>query len=130
MTTKTYPKAIEAQYMCDVCSEAVSNPLCPYCLSTEINAWLTLYPDLRRKLLPKMRHYLNQIDHKLFDATKCIKCGNKRASVCPYCFTGFVLRELKALDASKIVLKEFLEFFNFDFEHAEYSHEAEKLGVI
>jgi hypothetical protein len=129
LTQNTFPNA-EAQYMCDICSEAVTNPLCPNCLSTEIEAWLTLYPDLRKKLLPKLNLFLNQIEHKPFSSTVCIKCNNKRASLCPYCFTDKVLNELKKLHANKIVLKEFFQFFNFDFDHTGYSYEAEKLGVI
>ena len=118
------------QYLCDFCSEPVSNPLCPFCLAIEIEAWLTLYPDLRRRLLSRMRNYLNQADSRAMDSTLCIKCNNKRASICPYCFTEFVLNELKRLEANKIVMTEFFQFFNFDFDHTEYSYEAEKLGVI
>jgi len=130
MITKNKHHAVAAQYLCDFCSEPVSNPLCPFCLATEIEAWLTLYPDLRKKLLPRMKNYLNQVDYSVLDSTQCIKCGNRRASVCPYCFTEFVLRELKKLEANKIILTEFFQFFNFDFDHTEYSSEAEKLGII
>lgn len=129
MISTTY-SATEKQYLCDSCSQAVSNPLCPNCLAQEIEAWLTLYPDLKKRLLPKMRHYLNNIDGDIFDSTICIKCNNNRASVCPYCFTDFVLIQLKKLEANKIVLKEFFEFFNFDSEHNGYSIEAEELGFI
>jgi len=110
---------------------AVTNPLCPSCLTKEIDAWSTLYPDLREKLLPKLNNYLNQSeDHIVFEATKCIKCNETRGIVCPYCFTDFVLRELKRIKANKIILREFLEFFNFDLDHTGYSKEAEKLGII
>jgi len=113
----------EQHYLCDVCSEAVTNPICPLCIATEIEAWLTLYPNLRQELLPRLSTYLRNINEKITDSTRCIKCKNKRASVCPYCFTQHVLRELKNLQINKIVLKEFLEFFNFNHEvpnpHAE-----------
>jgi hypothetical protein len=127
MIQKIYPTS-EPQFMCSICSEAVTNPLCPFCLSTEIEAWLTLYPDLRSFLLHKIKKYLTGIENKLLDATNCIKC-NKRASVCPYCFTEYVLRELKNAGATTLVLKEFFEFFNFDFDHSGYYEEAEKMGV-
>ena len=120
----------EQHYLCDVCSEAVTNPICPLCIETEIEAWLTLYPDLRKKLLPMLNIYLKKINEKIEDSTQCIKCKNKRASVCPYCFAQEVLGELKKLNANKIVLKEFLEFFNFNNippnPHAEkWGYEAE-----
>lgn len=122
--------AFEPQFLCDVCSIAVTNPLCPNCLATEIEAWLTLYPNLRKELLPRMKRYIENIGEQAIEFTQCIKCGNKTASVCPYCFTDQVLKELKKLETNKIILKEFFEFFNFDFDHTGYSREAEKLGVI
>lgn len=122
--------AFEPQFLCDVCSIAITNPLCPNCLATEIEAWLTLYPNLRRELLPRIKKYIERIGEQAIEFTQCIKCSNKTASVCLYCFTNQILKELKKLEANKIILKEFFEFFNFDFEHTGYSREAEKLGVI
>jgi hypothetical protein len=103
----------EQHYVCDVCSEAVTNPLCPRCLATEIEAWLTLYPNLKEEMLPKLNIYLRKLGDRIDTSTACIKCRNENASVCPYCFTEFVLDELKKIQVSKIILKEFLEFFNF-----------------
>mgnify|MGYP001588482433 FL=1 len=125
MITKNNYSADEPQFMCDVCSEAITNPLCPFCLTTEIEAWLTLYPNLRSELLPKLKKYLINIQNKLIEGDNCIKC-NKRASVCPYCFTDYVVREIKKIGASELVLKEFIEFFNFDFEHTGYSEESQE----
>ena len=122
--------ASETQFMCDVCSEAIINPLCPFCLNTEIEAWLTFYPNLGEELLPRIKKYLHQINNFSRNSTACIRCNSKRASVCPYCFTEFVLDELKKIHASRIILKEFFQFFNFDFDHTGYSKEAERLGLI
>jgi hypothetical protein len=121
--------ASETQYLCDVCSEAVVNPICPFCLTTEIEAWLTLYPNLREELLPRIKMHLLRPESNV-KSTKCIKCKTHSAFVCPYCFTEFVLLELKKISVNRIILKEFFEFFNFDFEHTGYFKEAEKLGVI
>jgi len=130
MANKHHFSALEPQYLCDVCSVAVTNPLCPACLALEIEAWLTLYPDLRKQVLPSIKRYINKSDEKSIDSTLCIKCGNKTASVCPYCFTNQVLTELKKLEVNKIILTEFFEFFNFDFDHTGYSEEAEEIGAI
>jgi len=108
--------------MCDVCSEAITNPICPFCLTTEIEAWLTLYPHLRKDLLKKIHEYLNNISNIITTyGTTCIKCNEKRAHVCTYCFTDFVYRELMKLPSGKFVMNEFLEFFDFDFDHTGYS---------
>ncbi len=130
MITNKKFTALEPQFLCDVCSIAVTNPICPSCMTEEVEAWLTLYPDLRNQILPRLDHYLKKIEDKPFDSTRCIKCKSKKAAVCPYCFTENVLNELKRIKANRIILKEFLQFFNFDFEHTEYSQEAERLGVI
>ena len=120
----------EPHAMCDVCSEAVTNPLCPVCLAGEIKVWLTQYPVIKARLLPKLNKYLQGVEDRTLDSTQCIKCNDYRASVCPYCFTEYILKELKKLNVREPILVEFFEFFNFDLEHTGYSKEAEMLGVI
>ena|SRR3989344_3690515 len=120
----------ETQFVCDVCSEAVTHPICPSCITEEIQAWLTLYPNLRNELIPRLKEYLNEIEEKEIDSPICIKCHDKRAAVCTYCFTEKVLDELKKMNSNNLILREFLEFFNFDFYHTGYSREAERLEVI
>jgi hypothetical protein len=127
MLQKNY-LASEAQFMCDECSEAVTNPLCPYCLNEEVEAWMTLYPNLKHDLMPLLNKYLNRGFSNF--STVCIKCRNPSAFLCPYCFTEHVLSALKKIHASNVILKEFFVFFNFDFDHTGYSSEAEALGVI
>lgn len=34
------------------------------------------------------------------------------------------------MHAHREILKEFLQFFNYDFEHTGYTKDAEELGVI
>jgi len=127
---KNFP-APETHYMCDVCSEAVTNPICPFCLATEIEAWLTMYPSLKQEISPKLRKFLTSVTNRITNyRTECIKCKNKRASVCPYCFTYFVLRELKKINTGPLILKEFFEFFNFDLHHTGYTKELEEMGVL
>jgi len=130
MLTKKNYLAHGTHFICEVCKEAVINPICPICIATEIEAWLTLYPNLRKELHKLLEKYLERVNNRKEEATSCIKCKNKRASICPYCFTEHVLSELKRLDVNHIILKEFFEFFNFDFNHTGYSKEAEELGVI
>jgi len=106
--------ALEQHFMCDVCGEVVTNPLCPVCLSMEIDAWTTLYPNLRKELLPKIKKYLEIIKESIINSTKCIKCRRAITSICPYCFIDFVEGELKKLESNNIVLAEFMDFFDFD----------------
>jgi len=118
-------------YECLVCKEAIYNPLCPICIAQQVEVWLTSYPDLNKKIMPKINKYLqeahNEIDHL---ATACVACGANQTSVCPYCFTEYILNQLKKLEVNKIILGEFLQFFNFDYDRKGYTREAEELGII
>lgn len=130
MLQKNY-QALESQHICDVCSEAVTNPICPFCITVEIKAWLTLYPSLSKEILPIINKYLEKISNQIVNyGTECIKCKNKRAHVCPYCFTDFIFRELRRLNTPPFILKEFFAFFNFDSTHTGYTKEFEKMGVL
>ena len=121
----------QSKYVCDICSETVTNPICPTCLTIEIEAWLTLYPNLKNELVPRLKKYLDKVDDRVpHDGTRCIKCEKDTTFVCTFCFTVYILRELKRLKVNKIILSEFLQFFNFDFEHGEFAQEAEKYGII
>ncbi len=106
----------EKQYHCDICSEAVISPLCPVCISAEVDAWTTLYPALRKELLPKIKNYLEKVNENISDATICIKCKKARTNICPYCFLDFIEGELKKLNVIPKVMEEFYEFFDFDKE--------------
>ncbi len=115
MISKNFKPFVEPHYTCDFCGEVVVNPICPFCLTTEINAWLTLYPDLRKTLTANIYKYLNKFSNLSNVGVQCIKCKDNRASVCPHCFTEFIFEELKKINANRIIVHEFLDFFNFDF---------------
>ena len=100
-------------YECEICNEPITNPICPVCLSAEIDIWSTNYPNLRRELVPRLKKLLRRIQQRTNDAVQCIKCNEKRIFVCPYCFIRDVLVELDGLEANKLVKKEFLQFFNY-----------------
>jgi len=120
----------QSQYVCDMCSETVTNPICPECLAIEVQAWLTLYPDLEKTLVPRIKNYLINVDDRMpLEGTTCIKCTKNNAFVCTFCFTNYILRELSTLESNEIIIKEFLQFFNFDFEDGEFSQLAKELGV-
>jgi len=87
----------------------------------QIEVWLTRYPDLTKKLLPRVKKFVNEIHNETDEALTCIGCNKKRASVCPYCFTEFVLGQLKKLQVNKQIIREFLMFFNFDYDGQGYT---------
>ena|SRR3989344_3534978 len=112
----------ETQYICETCNGVITNPLCPFCLAQEIEAWLTLYPTLKKELTPHINRYLHNIANHLNNyGTICIKCGQKQTHVCPYCFTSFIFSELQKINAAHVVRKEFFKFFNYRKEPTTYS---------
>ncbi len=122
----------ERFYECLDCREAIFNPLCPTCLTTQIEVWLSSvssYPQ-KAKVLKTIKDYVKKANNLADESTTCISCRKQQASLCPYCFTNYVFNLLKKMKANRIILKEFLQFFNYDFEHTGYSKEAEELGVI
>lgn len=115
MLPNTY-LAPATQILCEICGEVVTTPLCPVCLTGEIEAWTTLYPNLRKDLLPKLKRYLKNLDNEGISSTGCIKCNNERTSLCPYCFSDFALGALKKVSPNPQIIREFIEFFDFDNE--------------
>ena len=120
--------------MCIECKEAIYNPLCPRCLSREIAEWLGSRCEIRNIILEDIKKVLKATRAhsplSKVEFQRCIKCKNKTAALCPYCFTERIYNRLKKERAGRKILKEFLEFFNFDFEHTYLAREAERLGVL
>ncbi|MBR9705672.1 hypothetical protein GOV14_01430 [Candidatus Pacearchaeota archaeon] len=106
---------VEWQFHCDVCSGVVDNPICPECLAKSVSVWLTLYPNLKRVIYPKIESYLEQFEERITQATQCIKCQNKKAYVCPSCFIDFIVGQLKKVRIDSRILDEFQGLFDFDF---------------
>jgi hypothetical protein len=120
MLKDSYPDIVEAFYDCEICHEPITNPLCPSCLTAEINIWSTYYPNLRKELIPRLNKYLKKLRHETNDTSQCIKCNESGFSICPFCFAKVVLDELEEIRANKQIKKEFLQFFNYSHEPQEY----------
>ena len=123
--------AFERFWECLECNEPISNPLCPVCLTKQVEVWLSSYPsDIQNKIIGDISGYVKKTNNLVENKVRCVVCNKKEASLCPYCFTNYVFNLLKRLKVHRTILKEFLMFFNFDFGHTGYSKDAERLGVI
>ena len=120
-----YPASERQFYECLLCKEAIYNPLCSDCLALQIQAWLSQYPDLEKRLFPSVNKFIQEIHNETSEALTCVACSEKKAAVCPYCFTEFVLGQLKKLDVNKQILREFIRFFNFDYDGTGYTSKQE-----
>ncbi len=118
------------------CGEIILNfMICPDCLARELTEWLKgKRGEIGRKNTEQLQNkvkFLLKINKKVIgNSDKCIVCGKRTIFLCPYCFTKYVYEELKELNVSDDILREFFHIFNFDFEHTGYSQEMEKLGML
>jgi len=121
--------AVQAyNYECLDCGEPIQNLLCPNCISKHFEIWISEFPRLKKKILPKVQNYLKA--HKNFrDYGICVACGKPTCYNCPYCFTEYLLDLLKDENADEEILKSFFKFFNYEFEPWGYSQEIDKLGI-
>jgi len=101
--------------LCIICNEGIFNPLCPNCISNEIFAWL-FEKDIAVAKEFRKKKFVEDID-----GGSCIACRDNTSYICPYCFTRQVFHWLKRKNAGRKIVNEFLEVFNFDFEHCGYS---------
>ncbi|PIN77860.1 hypothetical protein COV15_01030 [Candidatus Woesearchaeota archaeon CG10_big_fil_rev_8_21_14_0_10_34_12] len=111
---------------CLSCNESVYNPVCPFCLAEEIKLWLNEKGNFG-KINKEINLFLEETKKLAGESTQCITCKRATAFLCPYCFTEHVLNLLKKHKSSRKILREFFEFFNFDFEHTGYYLEMENL---
>lgn len=109
--------------ICVRCNEKISNPICPFCLSRDINQWLKGQESGVKKEIEK------EIKNKLKNNThskECVICGYGSVYMCPPCFLELIYNRLKNI-ASPETRLEFLRLFNFDSEHGDYTKEKIEL---
>jgi hypothetical protein len=113
----------EDEYNCLQCSEAITNPICHNCLAKGIKNWMSSYPKIKKEMTPKLKSYLRQVNELVENSVNCVSC-NKKAALCPYCFTEGVLNLLKKNKINEQIIQDFLSIFNFDFKHEGYIKDA------
>ena len=117
-------------YDCLQCNQPITNPLCHSCLGQGIADWLKFYPDIKKKIMPKLKSYIAQVNNEALGSLNCASCNSKKAALCPYCFTEGVLNLLKKTKVDKLVIGDFLSVFNFDMKHEGYIGEAIREGLF
>ena len=119
----------EDLYECPSCSEAITNPICHDCLYMEIEKWLGFYPSIKKRMLPKLKGFVKQVNNETLEGINCIACGKKKAALCPYCFMEGIFHILNKSISNKNIVGDFLTIFNFDAEHKGYIQEAKEQGL-
>jgi hypothetical protein len=110
---------------CVLCSENINQPLCHECLASQVKTWLTYYPDIKKKVSPKINSFVKEVEDLIVETSACVACNKNKAALCPYCFTDKVYRILKKSKISPMVIGDFIATFNFDLDHTGYTLEEE-----
>ncbi|OIO65536.1 hypothetical protein COY28_05565 [Candidatus Woesearchaeota archaeon CG_4_10_14_0_2_um_filter_57_5] len=92
--------------VCHVCSEPVTNPLCPHCLHETVRQWVEEEDqDMARSIWR-----LDEVFPDMAMASvHCIRCG-RGVEVCPHCYTKEV-RDILGKDEQ--LQAQFTRLFNF-----------------
>lgn len=122
-------QGLQQTYDCIACKEPITNPLCHSCLGKQISGWLSLYPNIKKKITPKIKKYIQEVDNAATSSISCVACKNKKAALCPYCFTEEIFNMFKRSKIDKMVIMDFLSTFNFDLKHEGYINEAAAEGL-
>lgn len=116
-------------YGCLQCSEPITNPVCHDCLGNQISEWLKFYPDVRKKMISKLKNYVKEVNNSAVGAVNCVSCNKQKAALCPYCFTEAIYHLLRKSKIDKMIVMDYLSTFNFDLKHEGYIQDAVEEGL-
>ena len=111
---------------CASCGEIIHHPICPQCLAIEIEQWIDEKRGINGLKREMNKARLNLSEPTTSGGIRCVTGNHLKAFICPYCFTDEVYTKLKQRKASKELLADFLERFNFDFNHEGYPRRIEE----
>jgi len=122
-------QGLQKNYDCNQCGEPITNPICHSCLGEQVFGWLSLYPNIKKKIAPTLKKYIRELNNSAVSGINCVSCKNKKAALCPYCFTEEIFNMLKRKSVDKMVIMDYLSTFNFDLKHEGYIVTAAEEGL-
>ncbi|MBT3397809.1 hypothetical protein HOA55_02630 [archaeon] len=113
---------------CISCGKIIRHPLCPDCIAKGFKQWVARFPEVEKIISPQVSKFIRGHKHIHKQSERCVACGKRKTSICPYCFTKYLYQLVKEAGAGVRALTEFLFIFNFDFERHGYSDDLEAFG--
>ncbi len=101
---------------CTQCEEVITNPVCPHCLSEEMEQWL--HEQGAREVVEVVSVFTSGVARR--GSVSCILC-NRPMHLCTYCYTEEVLCFIKH---DERLLSQYLTYFNYDLHHFGWEQEA------
>lgn len=109
------------QNRCMRCYEPITNPVCVKCHLDEVRFFLKDFdidPHIVGLIVNDIKTYIRE---EPIHSETCLLCGKENLSFCSYCFFMIAARVIKKWLGRGIVLDSFLEIFNYQFGHEEYT---------
>ena len=123
-------ETLHETYECNSCLQPITNPICHECLGKQMSGWMALYPNIKKKMAPKLKDYVKEVNNNVASGVSCVSCGKNQAALCPYCFAEAIYNLLKKNKIDRMVIMDFLSTFNFDLNHEGYIKEAAEEGLF
>ena len=92
--------------VCQICNEAITNPICIDCLEQEALYWAR---DRDTKLIRQIKNLKKSFDVFDLNTEKCIRCGNEMR-VCSHCFLTEIAKLIKDENLRTLFKKSFISF--------------------
>ncbi|MFT4304446.1 MAG: hypothetical protein ACMXYG_07805 [Candidatus Woesearchaeota archaeon] len=97
---------------CIICDEAITNPICPYCLEKQVMYWIS---ERKASLIPLLKKVGESVKEFSHENTFCAVCNNDM-NVCPHCYCNEIYTWLIENNYKELA-EEFLESFNFELDY-------------
>jgi len=100
----------DANQMCVLCNEVITNPICLDCLGNAMQQWAEITkPGLEKKIKEKLELF-NSYTHKV---TTCVVCG-KNINICAHCLSNKIFKWLERNHPE--TTESFLISFNYQLK--------------
>jgi hypothetical protein len=97
---------------CIICDEAITNPICPLCLESQVMHWAM---DKAPSLMPILREVGSSVMEFTHENTSCVICKGIM-NVCAHCYCNEIHSWLKENTHEKLA-ESFLSHFNFELDY-------------
>lgn len=100
----------DANQMCVLCNEAITNPICVDCLGKSMEQWaLNMKPEIAKELAEKVGLF-RSYTHK---GTTCVVC-RKNNNICAHCLCSEINNWL--MEEHPELTESFLVCFNYEIK--------------
>jgi hypothetical protein len=109
---KRRERKMSSEDRCVICDEAITNPICPDCLSRQVTYWAH---ENNSSIMPVLVRVGDSVKEFTHDNTSCVIC-KKDMNVCPHCYCSEIYSWLIE-SRHRRMSKKFLKHFNYELDY-------------